>query len=151
MKKTLTLYLSASILSALVITSCQKAATSEDTAAADSAAAPAPAAPNTLTAEEQAAGWELLFDGRTLNGWKRFNHDSIGPLWSVQDGVIVCDGKGLTEGTADVGGSLMTLKSYGNFELAFDWKLSPGGNSGVITSRKAKNTSTIMKLVLSIR
>ena len=131
MKKTLTLYLSATILSALVITSCQKS-TSDQTADADSVATPVPAGPNTLTAEEETAGWELLFDGSTLNGWKRFNHDSIGPLWSVQDGVIVCDGKGLTEGTADVGGSLMTLKSYGNFDLTFDWKLSPGGNSGVI-------------------
>jgi len=131
-KKTTTLFLSATILAALVIISCQKSSTSQETAGADSAAAPVATGPNTLTAEEQALGWELLFDGSTLNGWKRFNHDTIGPLWSVQDGVIVCDGKGLTEGTANIGGSLMTTKSFGNFELSFDWKVSPGGNSGVI-------------------
>jgi hypothetical protein len=131
-KKTLTLYLSAAMLAALVIISCQKSTTPQETAGADSVAAPVETGPNTLTAEEKAAGWELLFDGSTLNGWKRFNHDSIGPLWSVQDGVIVCDGKGLTEGTADIGGSLITTKSFGNFELSFDWKVSPGGNSGVI-------------------
>ena len=133
MKKTQIIHLGAAILATLVIISCQKSGTSGETSGADSAAAaPMEAGPNTLTAEEKAAGWELLFDGSTLNGWKRFNHDTIGPLWSVQDGMIVCDGKGLTEGTADVGGSLITTKPFGNFELSFDWKLSPGGNSGVI-------------------
>ena len=52
----------------------------------------AAAVANTLTDEEKAAGWELLFDGSTLNGWKRYGADSIGPLWSVKDGIIVCDG-----------------------------------------------------------
>lgn len=87
---------------------------------------------NTLTAEEQKAGWELLFDGTTLDGWKRYNADSIGPLWSVRDNAIVCDGEGLGEGTANHGGSLMTPRQFGNFELTFDFKISQGGNSGVI-------------------
>ena len=86
---------------------------------------------NTLTAEEQTEGWQLLFDGNTLNGWKRYNHDTIGPLWSVKDGVIICDGKGLGEGSAN-GGSLMTTRPFGNFELTADWKVSPGGNSGIL-------------------
>ncbi len=132
MKKTLNIYLGAAIFAAFMIISCQKSSTSQETEAADSAAAPAEAGLNTLTAEEKAAGWELLFDGSTLDGWKRFNHDTIGPLWSVQDGMIVCDGKGLGEGTANIGGSLITTRSFGNFELSADWKVSPGGNSGII-------------------
>ena len=132
MKKTLNIYLGAAILAAFVIISCQKGSTPQETVAADSVAVPTEIGMNTLTEEEKSAGWELLFDGSTLNGWKRFNHDTIGPLWSVQDGMIVCDGKGLTEGTANVGGSLITTKSFGNFELTVDWKLSPGGNSGII-------------------
>lgn len=85
-----------------------------------------------MTDDEKAAGWELLFDGSTLEGWKRFNHDTIGPLWTVQDGAIMCNGEGLGEGTANIGGSLITTREFGNFELALEWKLSPGGNSGII-------------------
>jgi len=87
---------------------------------------------NTLTEEEKADGWELLFDGSTLNGWKRYNSDTIGPLWIAKDGMIVCNGEGLTEGTKGIGGSLTTIRKFGNFELAADWKISPGGNSGIL-------------------
>jgi hypothetical protein len=108
---------------------CQKAAAPQE---AETTASTATSTENTLTDEEKSAGWELLFDGSTLNGWKRYNHDTIGPLWSVKDGMIVCDGAGLTEGTANIGGSLMTTKQYGNFDLTVDWKVSPGGNSGIL-------------------
>lgn len=129
-KKIKALFMMALGLAALLPLSCQKTTqgTSSDdtTRVIDSAATM-----NTLTAEEKAAGWELLFDGTTLNGWKRYNHDTIGPLWSVVDGAIKCDGEGLTEGTADIGGSLITVKSYDNFDLTLEWKVSPGGNSGI--------------------
>ena len=88
--------------------------------------------PNTLTPEEIADGWQLLFDGKTLDGWKRFNQDTIGPLWSVQDGSILCNGQGLTEGTANIGGSLITTRKFDNFELILDYKVTKGGNSGVL-------------------
>jgi len=110
---------------AVIIFSCQKQAEQQ----AEQQETPAP---NTLTAEERAAGWELLFDGTTLNGWKRFNSDTIGPLWSVKDGAIICDGSGLGEGSGKMGGSLVTTKTYGNFELIAEWKITPGGNSGIL-------------------
>jgi hypothetical protein len=88
---------------------------------------------NKLTQQETEAGWELLFNGRDLDGWKRYGHDTIGPLWSVRDSAIVVDGTGLGEGSGKFGGSLMTIKQYGNFELSVDWKITaPGGNSGII-------------------
>jgi hypothetical protein len=87
---------------------------------------------NTLTSEEKNAGWELLFDGKTLEGWKRYNSDTIGPLWSVKDGMIVCDGSGMGEGSGNMGGSLTTVRQFGNFELTAEWKVSPGGNSGLL-------------------
>lgn len=129
--------LNASILLAVTLssslTSCQKSA-QETAATADTTNVPidTTARFNTLTAEEKAAGWELLFDGSTLNGWKRYNHDSIGPLWTVDNGTIKCDGSGLTEGTAENGGSLITIKQYENFDLTFEWKIAPGGNSGIL-------------------
>ena len=76
--------------------------------------------------------WIVLFDGETLDGWKRYNADEIGPLWSVEDGTIKCDGTGLGEGSGDMGGSLLTTEKFGNFELALEWKISEGGNSGIM-------------------
>lgn len=111
-----------SVCVALAIWSCQKPGAEATTAAK----------PNSLTAEEKAAGWELLFDGSTLDGWKQYGHDTITSLWSVRDSAIVCDGTGLGEGSGSHGGSLRTLKEFGNFELSIDWKITPGGNSGIL-------------------
>jgi hypothetical protein len=127
-KKLQSLFVAVSI-AAFLIVSCQKSTQQEGETGGE---AEVVAAPNALSEAEAAAGWELLFDGSTLEGWKRYNHDSIGPLWSVQDGIIVCDGEGLTEGTADIGGSLITTRAFENFELSLEWKISPGGNSGVL-------------------
>ena len=115
--------------------SCNKSGSTEGTANTDTTAIGTvitPAEINTLTGAEKADGWELLFDGTSLDGWKRYNANDIGPLWTVKDGAIVCDGKGLTEGTADIGGSLMTKRKFNNFELSLEWKISPGGNSGIL-------------------
>src|SRR5262245_28996435 len=106
MKKIIALF-GMALVATLFLFSCQKSATKEGEAPA-----------NALTESEKAAGWELLFDGSTLDGWKRFNHDTIGPLWSVKEGAIMCDGRGLGEGTGPEGGPLMTKKQFSNFELA---------------------------------
>ncbi|MEN3340457.1 MAG: hypothetical protein V7647_4133 [Acidobacteriota bacterium] len=92
-------------------------------------AAAGAAAPNTLTPAETAAGWKLLFDGKTTNGWRGY-HATTFPAkgWAVEDGAIKRVGKGEKPGT---GGDIITTGEYGNFELALDWKLSPGGNSGI--------------------
>ena len=112
-------------LATLMLLSCEKKATEQD----DGTTA---AAPNTLSDAEKEDGWQLLFDGNSLAGWKRYNADTIGPLWSVRDGAIVCDGEGLGEGSGKHGGSLMTTKQFGNFDLRLEWKISPGGNSGIL-------------------
>ena len=109
------------VIATLFTLSCQKSGSKQE----------AVAAVNTLSDEEKATSWELLFDGSTLNGWKRYNQDSIGPLWTIKDGAIVCDGRGFGEGSAN-GGSLTSTRQWGNFELIIDWKISPGGNSGIL-------------------
>lgn len=83
------------------------------------------------TASGESGEWITLFDGETLSGWKRYNADSIGPLWKVEDGVIVCSSTGGGEAEG-MGGSLITLQQFGNFELTLDYKLSPEGNSGIL-------------------
>jgi hypothetical protein len=79
---------------------------------------------NTLTARERADGWKLLFDGRTLEGWREFEKTTIGPGWQVQDGVLALVDP---QKAAD----LITTRNYADFDLVFDWKISPMGNSGV--------------------
>lgn len=82
------------------------------------------AEPNTLSAKEKSDGFTLLFDGKTLNGWRGYKTEAIGAGWKAQDGALV-----LTQGKA---GDLVTAKEYADFEMLFEWKISEAGNSGVI-------------------
>ena len=78
---------------------------------------------NTLTAAEEKEGWKLLFDGKTLKGWRRYNNkDAAG--WTVKDSAIYLEKSG--------SGDLMTAEKYGDFELSVDWKFEKGNNSGVL-------------------
>ena len=114
------------VSAALLVAACDSKAPEAPPAPVAEAPAPAPAASamNMLTAEEAAAGWTLLFNGTDLAGWKGYKKDAPGAAWQVQDGTIA-----LTAGGA---GDLMTAAEYGPFDLSYEWKISPGGNSGVI-------------------
>src|SRR5438552_10731201 len=93
-------------------------------------------APPALTAAERAAGWRLRFDGRTLAGWRGLGYDSV-PRghWTIVDGAIKKSAKGDVPRVADGrplnGGDLMTVDTFGDFELTWEWKVTPGANSGV--------------------
>ena len=92
--------------------------------------------PNTLTAAERAAGWRLLFDGTTLHGWRGLGYDSVPTShWTVVDGAIKKIASGavakMADGQPAAGGDLMTADAFRDFELAFEWKVAPGSNSGV--------------------
>jgi hypothetical protein len=75
------------------------------------------------------AGWEILFDGKTLNGWHGYNKGNT-PIknWTIIDGSLVC----LGHAEHDSGGDIVTDKQYANFELEWDWKVDSGSNSGVM-------------------
>lgn len=85
---------------------------------------------NELTVAERKAGWQLLFDGRTTSGWRGAYAKTFPATgWKVVDGELRGD---LTNGAeAGDAGDIVTLNTYRNFELVFDWKLGQGGNSGV--------------------
>jgi hypothetical protein len=76
------------------------------------------------------AGWTNLFDGSSVNGWRGYKQaDATKTRWKVENGMLTvdpADGKD-TRGARD----LITTGTYDNFELAFEWKVTPGGNSGV--------------------
>ena len=82
---------------------------------------------NRLTSAEKAEGWQLLFDGKTLDGWRSFNCDTLIGGWHVVDGCIQASGEG-----SDGSGYIVTDKKFANFELMWDWKLTHGGNSGML-------------------
>lgn len=80
---------------------------------------------NTLTPEEQAQGWELLFDGQTLAAWRGFRQQALPSAWRIDQGALA-----LIPGTG-TGGDLLTRELYRDFELRLEWCLEPGGNSGI--------------------
>ena len=82
---------------------------------------------NTLTQEEMNSGWKLLFNGETMDGWRDYNGASLTAPWHVVDGCIQAIGSG-----SDMDGYIVTDDLYENFELSWDWKLSKGGNSGML-------------------
>ena len=77
---------------------------------------------NTLSAQEQAEGWRLLFDGTTTQGWRGYGKPDLPAGWSVVNGELTRTG---------TGGDIITTEKFRDFELALDWKIAPGGNSGV--------------------
>jgi hypothetical protein len=80
--------------------------------------------PNVLTEAEQKAGWKLLFDGKTTNGWRSFRKQDIHSGWKVIDGALTRVGNDA--------GYIVTVDKYGSFELSLEFNISRGGNSGVM-------------------
>lgn len=80
------------------------------------------ASQNTLTDAERSAGWRLLFDGKTTAGWRNYGKQTIADGWVVEDGALTRTG---------AGGDIITNDAFKNFELTIDWKIEPGGNSGI--------------------
>src|SRR5437879_9188694 len=87
-------------------------------AGATSASAPL----NTLTPEERAAGWKLLFDGHSTLGWRGWKMDTIPSGWGVREGALT-----RVRPAADI----ITTEKFKNFELSLEWNVAPGGNSGI--------------------
>ncbi|MDX2250135.1 MAG: family 16 glycoside hydrolase [Bacteroidia bacterium] len=86
---------------------------------------------NELTSAEKSSGWELLFDGKTTNGWRTYKKDRIGSSWFVENGSLTVGGAKKDGHFAD-GGDIITTQEYDNYELQLEWKIAEGGNSGVI-------------------
>ena len=78
--------------------------------------------PNTLSPAERAAGWRLLFDGKTTAGWRGFKMDSMPAGWQVVDGALT---------RVAAAGDIVTREQFRDFELSLEWNVAPGGNSGI--------------------
>ena len=93
---------------------------------------------NHLSSAERSSGWRLLFDGESLRGWRGLGRDTVPALhWIVEHGAIkkIAANKVRARTQADGqpldGGDLMTVDTFGDFELSWEWRVTPGANSGV--------------------
>lgn len=87
---------------------------------------------NELTGQEKEEGWQLLFDGKTKNGWHVYNNKSDGSAWTVADGTLHLDPKTKKDWQTVGGGDIVSAEEYDNFDLKLEWKLDSAGNSGII-------------------
>src|SRR5438270_12497388 len=81
---------------------------------------------NQLTAQEKAAGWILLFDGKSMAGWVDPREKTPpGDAWALDDGCLKATKH------AKIREDLFSQRTFRDFELEFDWRISAEGNSGV--------------------
>ena len=113
-----------------------------DGSTSDSPQLAAAAGHNTLTPEEVAAGWQLLFDGVSTAGWRGYNQETFPAAgWGVGDGnLIVLASDGSEEG---LGGDIVSEGVFSNFELLFEFLVTPVGNSGIFY-RVVENPELVM-------
>jgi hypothetical protein len=80
---------------------------------------------NQLTAREKADGWKLLFNGRDLEGWRLYGRqEPPGAGWKAEEGTI--------HKLAKVrGGDIITTAQFDDYDLSWEWRISPAGNNGV--------------------
>lgn len=80
---------------------------------------------NSLTPSENAGGWVLLFDGTSTQGWRGYKKPSFPAKgWTVEDGLLKKIG-------GEQGGDIITERTFGDFDLIWEWRIGPGGNNGL--------------------
>ncbi len=85
---------------------------------------------NTLSEREKAEGWQLLWDGKTTNGWRGAKLSEFPQEgWYIKDGMLIVEGSDGAE--SENGGDIVSIKKYENFELEVDFKITKGANSGI--------------------
>ncbi|QDT67203.1 Trehalose utilization [Planctomycetes bacterium MalM25] len=72
---------------------------------------------------DEAGFIDLLADGALSEQWRGYRAESSPDAWRLEDGVLTLEGSG---------GGLITKEPYRDFDLRFEWKIAPGGNSGVL-------------------
>ncbi|MCC7317663.1 MAG: DUF1080 domain-containing protein [Bacteroidales bacterium] len=117
-------------LAFLGLTACQNAA-NKTTEQKEEAKVEA-VADNTLSQAETDAGWMLMFDGQTPGKWRGYGKDHFPTGWKIENGTLQCIGSGRGEAGSLEGGDIIFDEKFQNFELSLEWKISEGGNSGIL-------------------
>lgn len=99
---------------------------------------------NELSAKEREEGWRLLFDGKTTKGWRGYNKDEFPDHgWVVKNGTLMLKGSGA--GEAGGAGDIIYDEKFKDFKLSLEWKISKGGNSGILYLAQEKEGQAIWK------
>jgi hypothetical protein len=88
-------------------------------------------APDAAASRPEAAGWHSLFDGRSLAEWRGYCRSSVPESWVAEDGVLHLKPPSSDPSSSQARADLITRSEYENFELALEWKIAEGGNSGI--------------------
>ena len=107
---------------------------------------------NTLTEQEIADGWKLLFDGRTSRGWRKAYGENFPEKgWKIENGSLSVQPS--TGAESQNGGDIVTVDEYSNFEIRLQAKLTPGANSGIkyfVTEKEKNNPGSAIGLEYQI-
>lgn len=93
--------------------------------------APDPNLPS-LTDEEKANGWKLLFDGKSTAGWHKYGGGAPGEGWIIDQGALRLNADKKEGWQTKGGGDIVSDAEFTNFHLQLDWKIDTCGNSGII-------------------
>ncbi len=81
--------------------------------------------PNTLSPQDKAAGWRLLFDGTSVTSWRSFGKDTAPAAgWEVSQGWLI-------KKAGQKPGNLVSREEFSDFEFSWEWRMKPGGNNGI--------------------
>lgn len=107
------------LLAIMTLTSCKKEKNSEKDLTKKSK--------DIVEEKQETNEWNELFDGKTFNGWHVYNGKEISSHWNIEDGVMAFAGR-----TGEKEYNIITDTQYTNFILSLEWKISEGGNSGIM-------------------
>jgi len=121
-----------SIISLFLLFSCQNDKSQTTKKEKETTSTSTTTSHNTLSEEEQAAGWKLLFDGKTTNGWRGYNKATFPTKgWKIDnEGNLTVSKSGTEE--EGFGGDIITTEQFENFELLVDFMVTDTGNSGIL-------------------
>ncbi|MGI8634576.1 MAG: 3-keto-disaccharide hydrolase, partial [Segetibacter sp.] len=77
---------------------------------------------NMLSDQEKKQGWNLLFDGKTMNGWHSYGYNSVGKAWDIEDGALHLDVKNKKDWPANESKDILTDEEFSDFDFKADWK-----------------------------
>ena len=138
MKKQILAYAGCFVLAA-AFTACAKQKKAEAEAEPAQAAnvdvavstTPMGAEDKTLSLPVDKDGYIVLFDGKSMDGWRGYGKTNVPPRWIIEDGCIKINGSGTGEGQSAEGGDLIFAHKFKNFEVELEWKVAKGSNSGI--------------------
>ncbi len=118
------------IVAVVFIASCSQP-TKQEASTETEAAVEEATGPNTLSEQEKADGWVLLFDGETSEGWRGYQKETFPVAWEIDNGALHIKGSGRGEAGSEEGGDIVYNKEFANFHFKVEWMVDSAANAGI--------------------